>query len=277
MYRPHYPAEAIMQYSPAGGPVSPAADRRLLVSYDNYTAAQRAVDILSDAGFPVENTAIVGSDLRLEETVTGRLTNGRAALSGLITGAVFGLIVGLFLGLFTSATTSFFGLVLWSILWGAIAGAAFGFTSHAFTGGTRDFSSRSSIVAGRYDVLVAPPMLDQAQALLQGGVQPADTVVVQRPPSAGPVTTPSAGPVTTPSAAAVDTAPQAGYPLTEDRAEARAETWAETPAEEARAERTRADEARVEEARIEEPRAEEARAEEARADDRAGLSRGRRP
>ncbi|MFG1820919.1 general stress protein [Microbispora bryophytorum] len=267
-----------MQYSPAGGPVSPAADRRLLVSYDNYTAAQRAVDILSDAGFPVENTAIVGSDLRLEETVTGRLTNGRAALSGLITGAVFGLIVGLFLGLFTSATTSFFGLVLWSILWGAIAGAAFGFTSHAFTGGTRDFSSRSSIVAGRYDVLVAPPMLDQAQALLQGGVQPADTVVVQRPPSAGPVTTPSA--------AAVDTAPQApGYPLTEDRAEARtetpaetrAETWAETPAEEARAERTRADEARVEEARVEEARADEARGEEARADDRAGLSRGRRP
>ncbi|WP_205825948.1 YrzE family protein [Microbispora catharanthi] len=252
MYRPHYPAEAIMQYSPAGGPVSPAADRRLLVSYDNYTAAQRAVDTLSDAGFPVENTAIVGSDLRLEETVTGRLTNGKAALSGLITGAVFGLIVGLFLGLFTSATTSFFGLVLWSILWGAIAGAAFGFTSHAFTGGTRDFSSRSSIVAGRYDVLVASPMLDQAQALLQGGVQPADTVVVQRPPSAGPVTTAPA--------AAGDTAPQAtGYPLTEDRAEARA------------------GEARAEEARAEEARADEVRAEEARDDDRAGLSRGRRP
>ncbi|WP_221891154.1 YrzE family protein [Microbispora sp. KK1-11] len=241
-----------MQYSPAGGPVRPAVDRRLLVSYDNYTAAQRAVDTLSDAGFPVENTAIVGSDLRLEETVTGRLTNGRAALSGLITGAVFGLIVGLFLGLFTSATTSFFGLVLWSILWGAIAGAAFGFTSHAFTGGTRDFSSRSSIVAGRYDVLVASPMLDQAQALLQGGVQPADTVVVQRPPSAGPVTT---SPVT-----AGDTAPQAtGYPVTEDRVE------------------TRVDEARAEEARADEARADEVRAEEARDDDRAGLSRGRRP
>ncbi|MFI7036044.1 general stress protein [Microbispora rosea] len=235
-----------MQYSPAGGPVSPAADRRLLVSYDNYAAAQRAVDTLSDAGFPVENTAIVGSDLRLEETVTGRLTNGKAALSGLITGAVFGLIVGLFLGLFTSATTSFFGLVLWSILWGAIAGAAFGFTSHAFTGGTRDFSSRSSIVAGRYDVLVASPMLDQAQALLEGGVQPADTVVVQRPPSAGPVTT---------SPAAGDTAPQApAYPAAEDRVETRAE-----------------------EARAEAARAEEARAEAARDDDRAGLSRGHRP
>ncbi|MEV7805797.1 general stress protein [Microbispora sp. NPDC088329] len=256
-----------MQYSPAGEPVSPAADRRLLVSYDNYTAAQRAVDTLSDAGFPVENTAIVGSDLRLEETVTGRLTNGRAALSGLVTGAVFGLIVGLFLGLFTSATTPFFGLVLWSILWGAIAGAAFGFTSHAFTGGTRDFSSRSSIVAGRYDVLVASPMLDQAQALLQGGVQPADTVVVTRPPSAGPVTT---APVT-----AGDTAPQASaFPETGSLAE-------EVRAEEARAEEVRAEEVRAEETRAEETRAEEARlarerAEDARDDDRAGLSRGRR-
>src|SRR5690242_1426536 len=95
-------------------PASPAVDRRLLVSYDNYAAAQRAVDTLSDAGFPVQTAAIVGSDLRLEETVTGRLTNGRAALMGLVSGAVFGLIVGLFLGLFTSTTTSFVGLVLWS-------------------------------------------------------------------------------------------------------------------------------------------------------------------
>ncbi|WP_327047037.1 YrzE family protein [Microbispora sp. NBC_01189] len=212
-----------MQYSPAAEPASPAVDRRLLVSYDNYAAAQRAVDTLSDAGFPVENSAIIGSDLRLEETVTGRLTNGRAALTGLISGAVFGLIVGMFLGLFTSTTTSFFGLVLWSILWGAIAGAAFGFVGHAFTGGTRDFSSRSSIVAGRYDVLVASPMLDQAQALLQGGVRPADTVVVPRPPSAGPAT-PSATPpvtvpVTPPPPVSGDTAPQEDLRTDEERAE----------------------------------------------------------
>ncbi|WP_063843021.1 general stress protein [Sphaerimonospora mesophila] len=172
--------------SPARGRLTSAADQRLLVSYDNYAAAQRTVDTLSDAGFPVETATIVGTDLRLEETVTGRLTNGRAALTGLITGAVFGFVVGLFLGLFTTTTTSFIWLVLWSILWGAIAGAAFGFVSHAFTGGVRDFSSRSSIVAGRYDVLVGASVLDRAQALLQGGLAPADTVVVERPPTAGP-------------------------------------------------------------------------------------------
>ncbi|WP_433500339.1 general stress protein [Sphaerimonospora sp. CA-214678] len=172
--------------SPSRGRLTPAADRRPLVSYDNYAAAQRTVDALSDAGFPVETAAIVGTDLRLEETVTGRLTNGRAALTGLISGAVFGFVVGLFLGLFTTTTTSFVWLVLWSILWGAIAGAAFGFVSHAFTGGVRDFSSRSSIVAGRYDVLVGASVLDRAQALLQGGQAPADTVIVERPPTAGP-------------------------------------------------------------------------------------------
>ncbi|MEW9529896.1 general stress protein [Microbispora sp. NPDC049125] len=256
--------------SPAQGPGPAVIDRRLLVSYDNYAAAQRAVDTLSDAGFPVETAAIVGSDLRLEETVTGRLTNGRAALMGLISGAVFGLIVGLFLGLFTSTTTSFVGLVLWSILWGAIAGAAFGFTSHAFQGGTRDFSSRSSLVAGRYDVLVASAMLDQAQALLQGGIQPADTVVVPRPPSAGPVTTPTAGLPTTPVTAPHDDAAvrAADAPAGDARPD-------ELRPDELRAEEQRAQDAQVEEARAEEARAEEVRAEEARAED-ADAVRGRR-
>ncbi|GIH28569.1 hypothetical protein Aph01nite_68790 [Acrocarpospora phusangensis] len=169
------------------------ADRRLLVSYNNYTAAQGVVDTLSDAGFPVEHVAIVGSDLRLEENVTGRMTTPRAALRGAGSGAMFGLVVGLFLGLFTTTSTSFIALVLWSILWGAIAGAAFGATSHAFQGGTRDFTSRSLIVAGRYDVLVATSMIEQARTVLQGGLAPADTVVVDRPPAA-PAPAPPAPP-----------------------------------------------------------------------------------
>ena len=42
--------------------------------FDDYEAAQRAVDQLSDDGFPVETLDIVGSDLHLVERVTGRLT-----------------------------------------------------------------------------------------------------------------------------------------------------------------------------------------------------------
>ncbi|MFF0250435.1 general stress protein [Streptosporangium sandarakinum] len=160
-------------------------DRRVLVGYDNYAAAQRTVDMLSDAGFPVEHVAIVGSDLRLEETVTGRMTNGRAALRGAGNGLAFGAVVGAFLGLFTSTTMSFVVLVLWAALWGAVVGAAFGFVNHFFTGGKRDFVSRSAIVAGRYDVLVAASHLGDARAVIEAASGPADTVVVEVPPSAG--------------------------------------------------------------------------------------------
>nr|BFE81982.1 hypothetical protein GCM10020093_045830 [Planobispora longispora] len=103
-----------MTQLPFGLDTPVTVDRRALVGYDNYLAAQRTVDTLSDAGFPVEHTAIVGSDLRLEETVTGRMTNGRAALAGAGSGVLFGLVVGAFLGLFTSTTLSFFVLMLWA-------------------------------------------------------------------------------------------------------------------------------------------------------------------
>ncbi|MFC4061083.1 general stress protein [Planomonospora corallina] len=165
-----------------GTPV--VVDRRTLVGYDNYAAAQRTVDALSDAGFPVEHVAIVGTDLRMEETVTGRMTNGRAALLGAGNGLFFGLLVGAFLGLFTSTTLSFLMMVLWAGLWGAVMGAAFGFLNHYYTRGKRDFSSRSAIVAGRYDVLVAASHADHARAVLDGVARPADTVVVD-PPVAG--------------------------------------------------------------------------------------------
>ena len=39
-------------------------------TYDTYADAQRAVDHLADEKFPVENLAIVGTDLRQVERVT---------------------------------------------------------------------------------------------------------------------------------------------------------------------------------------------------------------
>jgi heat induced stress protein YflT len=53
-----------------------------VASYTSYEEAQAGVDRLSDERFPVENIEIVGSDLRLVEKVTGRLTRGRAAAAG---------------------------------------------------------------------------------------------------------------------------------------------------------------------------------------------------
>src|SRR6201996_4642553 len=70
--------------------------------FDDYESAQRAVDRLSDDGFPVENLDIVGSGLRLVERVTGRLTRARATGTGALSGLWAGLLVGTLVGLFTT-------------------------------------------------------------------------------------------------------------------------------------------------------------------------------
>ena len=80
--------------------IASAASGQVVASYPTYEQAQRAVDHLSDSGFPVEQSAIVGSDLRLVEQVVGRLTKTRATLMGAASGAWFGLFVGLLVTLF---------------------------------------------------------------------------------------------------------------------------------------------------------------------------------
>ena len=139
--------------------------QEVVATFSAYAEAQRTVDRLSDAGFPVENTEIVGSDLRLVERVTGRMTNARAAAMGAATGAWFGLFIGLLVGLFTSGP-EWLGLVLGGVLIGAFWGALFGFFAHLATGGERDFASARGIVAGRYEVRVPSELAARARELL---------------------------------------------------------------------------------------------------------------
>jgi uncharacterized protein YqgC (DUF456 family) len=136
-----------------------------IASYATYAEAQRAVDALSDAGFPLESVSIVGHDVRLVERVTGRLTTARAAGAGALSGAWFGLFIGLLVGLFTSGP-EWVGLVLGGLLIGAFWGAVFGFVAHWMTRGQRDFSSVGSLVAGRYDVTVPRTHAERARELL---------------------------------------------------------------------------------------------------------------
>jgi len=136
-----------------------------VASYTTYDAAQAAVDQLSDDGFPVETIDIVGSELRLVERVTGRLTNGRAALLGASAGAWFGLLIGLLVGLFTTGAT-WLGLVLGGIVIGALWGAVVGFASHAATRGRRDFASTRALVPGKYDVVARGGQTDAAKQVL---------------------------------------------------------------------------------------------------------------
>jgi len=155
---------------PTGSPASASdIDRTLLASYGDYLSAQRAVDYLSDQKFPVEHTTIIGSDLRLVEQVIGRMTLGKAAAAGAGSGAWFGLFFGLLLGLFSdNSFGGWIALILTAVVIGAIWGAIFGLVAHSLTGGQRDFASRSSLAAGRYDVLVSSARLGDAQRLLEG-------------------------------------------------------------------------------------------------------------
>ena len=135
-------------------------------SYDSYERAQAAVDHLSDEKFAVEDVTIIGSDLRMIEKVTGRMTMGRALAAGAAGGAWWGLFVGLLLGIFAPDGSNWLGSVLTGLLIGLVFGAVFGAIGYAATRGQRDFTSTSKIVAGRYDVMCAPPQAEQAREIL---------------------------------------------------------------------------------------------------------------
>jgi hypothetical protein len=86
--------------APILNPVSAAWNT--VARFDDYEDAQRAVDRQSDEGFPVDKLDIVGSEVRLVERVTGRLTTARAAGAGTISGLWAGLLIGALLALFTT-------------------------------------------------------------------------------------------------------------------------------------------------------------------------------
>jgi len=153
-----------------GTPATPLpANRRVVASYDDYAGAQKAVDSLSDQGFPVQHVSIVGSDLQIVENVTGRLTYGRAALGGAVSGAWFGLLFGLILSLLGGEEVNAGAALFGGLLIGAGGGVFFAIIAFAATRGQRDFASRRSIVATRYQVMVAPEHAARAGQLLGGG------------------------------------------------------------------------------------------------------------
>lgn len=139
---------------------------RSLGVFETYAEAQRVVDYLADHRFEVHNLAIVGTDLRSVERVTGRLTRGKVAIAGATSGFWFGLFVGIAFALFSSSGQ--LGFLLTTPLLGAAFGVIWsqiGFTA-LNRGGTRDFASVTQVVATRYEVLVEHRLAEAARELL---------------------------------------------------------------------------------------------------------------
>ncbi|WP_313663465.1 general stress protein [Cellulosimicrobium cellulans] len=175
-----------------------------IASYATYLEAQKAVDFLSDNKFAVELVTIVGTDLKMVERVTGRLTYGRVAIAGAASGAWFGLFVGLLLFLFSGDGA----FVLTAIGIGAGFGLLFSVLSYALTQGKRDFTSQSQIVASSYGILCAPERAGDARQLLARMPEGAGGVRAPAAPANPTWGTPGATPPPAPTAPAPE--PPAG-------------------------------------------------------------------
>ena len=137
--------------NPLQGRTEPTPPSTTIAEFDTYEEAQALVDRLSDAKFAVEHVRIIGTGLTSVEQVLGRMTYGRAALTGALGGAWFGLFVGLLFGLIIVSSRAW---VIWAVLMGAAFGMIAAVVQHAMTGGKRDFTSVRAIQAARYGVLV---------------------------------------------------------------------------------------------------------------------------
>ncbi len=140
--------------------------------YEDYAEAQRIVGYLAEREFPVQNVAIVGTELRSVERVTGRLTRGKLAAAGALSGLWAGLFVGLAFTLLGGYAHPGFLIVI--PLLGALFGmiwSQLGFRA-VTRGGKRDFASVSQVEATRYEVLVEHRWAAHARQLLDADQSP---------------------------------------------------------------------------------------------------------
>lgn len=192
--------------------------------YDDYRDAAHAVDFLADRQFPVETLAIVGTDLKSVEKVTGNLTWGRVLLSGFLQGSAWAGMFAIFMWMFVPGMNLLNALALGLAGFGLV-GMAMAAIQYRMRGGERDYTSTTAIIATHYEVLAEADNVDRARNLLTGGAAhqtrpteayppaqsvvpaaPANEVDLSRlPPPAWPGTENQAS-VSPPSATAADTA-----------------------------------------------------------------------
>lgn len=137
--------------------------------FESYEAARQAVDRLVRAEFPPAEVAIVGSELKSVERVTGRMTAARAAASGLMSGVMLGMFVGLLL-LIISPSSSLVTLVSvvllgigFSVLWGMVG--------YALNRRRKEFTSVMQVVASSFVILVPPAQAGRARQILGTAAQ----------------------------------------------------------------------------------------------------------
>lgn len=133
--------------------------------FNSYAEAQKAVDYLADERFPVQNLAIVGTDLKSVERVLGRKSWSTVLSQGVSSGISTGLLVGLVMLLFAKPPSVALMLVTCLAI-GIAIGITFAAVGYAMTRGKRDFTSVTQTVATKYEVLCEHKVAVQAREML---------------------------------------------------------------------------------------------------------------
>jgi len=160
---------------------------RSVAVYDDYVDAAHAVDYLADRQFPVATLAIVGTDLKSVERVTGSMTWGKVLLSGFLQGSTWAGMFAILMWLLQPGM-SLLNLLAMGLLGFGLVGMAMSALQYRMRGRDRDYTSTTAIIATHYEVLAEAEYADKARSLLSGGS--AQTREVQPQPQAQSVTPP---------------------------------------------------------------------------------------
>ena len=136
----------------------------VLGTYDSYVEAQKVVDRLAKAEFPIAKLAIVGNGLTSVEIVTRKRSWNRAALSGILSGAWLGIFLGLLMSFL--APTFTWQLFAAAVFIGAALGLFLQLGSYAIQRRNRDFESTTQVLAANYQIILEPGLLARAQDAL---------------------------------------------------------------------------------------------------------------
>jgi hypothetical protein len=149
-------------------PVALAPARRRIATFTDYGEAERAVEKLTNRGFPVERLAIVGRGLQSVEQITGAVNWWSAAWHGALSGALPGVLIGWIFGLFSWVNPLIASLLLalYGLIIGVVLGAVTGVIGYAFMRGRRDFSSITLTSANEFDLVADDSVADDAARLL---------------------------------------------------------------------------------------------------------------
>ena len=142
-----------------------------VAEFETYQQATKLVNKLVANDFPPTLISIVGDDLKLVETIRGKLGYGRVALSGALTGSWIGLIFGLLFGAgivvdpagdVTYQPQNF----LSALVIGAGIGMLFNIIRFSSSKNRREFLSYPQTIAKTYRVVVPATELAKARGLV---------------------------------------------------------------------------------------------------------------